>query len=208
MTKNDIYQVIVTKYNQNQIIDPFILSGITSTEKKIAELVKAKKIKKIAPKLYTSLSEDELDSQIIKSWAFIVSSLYPKALISHSTAISYQPNQENEIFLTSNRYRTIRIRKLKICFVKGPKALKSDIDFMGLKASSFERALLENLSSTKNTNFKKNKSQDVIEQILEKRLALKGENELNRIRIQAKKIGSSLKMEKEFAKINLIIGAL
>ena len=198
--------------SKNKTIDllpPFIFPGITSKERKhISELKEQGRIRSIGPRIYTSVSEDQLESVVRSSWAVIVSKLFPTSLISYITALTYQPTKNGEIYLTSTTNRSIKLPGLNIRFIRGPAPIEGDVDFMGMKASSFERALLENLSTAKGSLSGRAISREAIEERLENILRTKGEQGLNRVRDRSKEISNLLNMKNEFQKLDKIIGAL
>ncbi|HPI41108.1 MAG TPA: hypothetical protein PLJ21_09905, partial [Pseudobdellovibrionaceae bacterium] len=197
-----------TKTDKN-LLPSLLFPGKTSAERKyMAQLKKQGLIYAIGPKLYASVPRTDLAKVVRGSWALIVSRLYSKALISHATALTYLPNAKGEVFLTSSSQRKVILPGLTLCFLRGPKSDKNDVPFMNLKASSFERAVLENLSASKGSLFQKSLSQADIENRLELILLHKGEDELNQCRERARTVSKRLKMETEFKKLDKIIGAL
>lgn len=191
------------------LLPPLIFPGKTAKERKhIANLKQQGRIRSIGPKLYTSVPEDKIDSVVRSSWAVIVSKLFPASLISHITALTYKPTTNGEIFLTSSTNRNLKLPGLTIRFMRGSAPIESDVDFMGMKASSFERALLENLSAAKGSLAGRAMSREGIEERLEEILRRKGEEGLNKVRDKAKEISKWLDMEIEFKRLDRIVGAL
>lgn len=191
------------------LLPPFVFPGKTAKERKDIAVLKGQgRIRSVGPKLYTSVPEDQLESVMRRSWTLIVSKLFPTSLVSHITALTYLPTKDGEIFLTSSTNRNVKLPGLTIRFMRGPAPLESDADFMGMKASSFERALLENLAAAKGTLAGRVLSQEEIETRLEEVLRLKGEEGLNIVRDKAKEISKWLNMELEFKRLDRIIGAL
>jgi hypothetical protein len=191
------------------LLPPFIFPGKTSKERKhIATLKEQGRIRSIGPKLYTSVPKEKVESVVRSSWTLIVSKLFPTALVSHITALTYLPTKNGEIFLTGTTNRNLKLPGLTIRFMRGAAPIDGDADFMGMKASSFERALLENLAAAKGTLASRASSQEDIESRLEEVLRQKGEEGLNSVRVKAKEISKWLNMELEFKRLDRIIGAL
>lgn len=190
----------------NQILPPFLYPSKNNTERAwMRDLKKKRLIRAVGPRLYTSLPEGKIKEAIRGSWPEIISRLFPKALLSHWTAIKYLPNEKGEIFITANTNRSLKYPGLTLHFLRGPKALESDVSFVGsLKASSFSRALLENLSAKKGWILPK----EEIEKIIEEKLAIEGETKINSIRDEARQIAKKFKWQSEFKKLDAIIGAL
>lgn len=197
------------KTAKDQILPPLLFPGRTASER--AELTRLKAaglVRPIGPKLYTSVPKAEVKTLVRSSWALIVSRLFPKALISHFTALNYKLTDQGEIFLTANTQRDIALPGVTLRFIRGPAPINTDVEFLGMKASSFERALLENLSSARGRMKTRAVPQETIELRLEDLLKRKGETELNQVRKRARQIASRLNMKSEFKKLDKIIGAL
>lgn len=200
---------MIPKNEHLDLLPPLIFPGKTAKERKdIAKLKEQKKIRSIGPRLYTSVPENKVQSVVRSSWSLIVSKLFPSALISHITALTYQPTASGEIFLTASTNRTLELPGLTLRFMRGAAPLQDDVDFMGSKASCFERALLENLATAKGALAARVMSQEGIEARLEEILRIKGEDGLNKVRDKAKEISKELNMELEFKRLDRIIGAL
>ncbi len=180
-----------------------------STRDWISILKKKKLIRKIGPRLFTSVDKKK-EKQVVKSsWIEILSNLFPNAFITHRTALEYSPSPGGIIYITGNVRREVNYPGLIIKFLKGPSPIESDVDFINnLKASSFERALLENLSTVKTKKESKTVGQGAVEAKLEQYLHNKGEQELNKLRNRAREIAIRLNLKREFKKLNSIIGVL
>jgi hypothetical protein len=154
------------------------------------------------------LPEELVAEAVRSSWAIILSNLFPKALITHVTALTYQPNKDGEIFITSTANRELKFPGLTIKVMRGHPVDSDDVNFMNLKASSFERALLENLSSSRGGLTGRTTNREDLEKRLEAVLLRKGEMELNKIRDCAREVSKRLNMDIEFRRLEKIIGAL
>ena len=175
----------------------------------MAKLKKEGRIRSIGPRLFTSLSKVETQKLLKRNWSEVVANLFPNAHLSYRTALEFKPNEEGYIFITANTDREIRFPGLILKFIKGPASLKTDAKFVaGLKVSSLERSLLENLSTSTKKWANRNVDQEYIEGKLEEILLNKGEDALNELRDNARQIAKELKLEKSFKKLESIIGAL
>jgi hypothetical protein len=162
---------------------------------------------KVAPKVYSTLKGEQLARAIRGNWAQIVSQLYPNTRLCHRTAIEYKPSPENIIYLQSSTNREINYPGLQLKFLRGPGPLPTDPVFMNIHASSFERALLENLSPS-GWHPDRDLSEAEIEERLLNLLQEKGEGELKAVKDRARVIAKKLEMEKPYSKLSQIIGAL
>jgi len=75
-------------------------SSDPETSRKISKLEEGGKLKKIAPRLYTGNLVDSFDTIVKRNLFTIIGRLYPGAVLSHRSALEYQPTETNQIFLT------------------------------------------------------------------------------------------------------------
>ena len=177
---------------------------------KIFKMLKEKKIRKIAPRIYT-INLEEAPSEIIKRNILeILGNLYPGAVLSHRSAFEFKPTVTNNIFVTYSYTKKIKLPGVTINFLEGKSAVEGDNKLFGeLYVSSKERAFLENLQITKKIGpDSKTLSIPQIEEKLDDILRIHGEEELNRIRDKARELSAVLTMQKEYELLNKIIGAL
>ena len=184
-------------------------SADKSESQKIKSLEKKGVIKKIAPRLYTSNLEEKPETIVKRNWLQILSRQYSGAMLSHRSAIEYKPTPTDHIFLTYTYTRNLELPGLVIHFIKG-KPVEGDSTFFGnLLVSQEARAYLENLQeSRQSASESKTLSQKEIEEKLELILKIRNEKSLNELRDRARTLSSELGMEKEFTKLDRIIGAL
>lgn len=185
-------------------------SSDKAESRKIAALEKKGLIRKIAPRIYTSNMQEEPASIIQRNWLQILSNLYPGAILSHRSALEFKPTIEGHVFLTYTYTKNIELPGLVIHFFKGAEPIEGDNTFFGkLLVAQEGRAYLENLQKTrKSETVSKTISQREIEEKLELLLKIRSEESLNQLRDQARVVAQKINMEKEFEKLNAIIGAL
>jgi Fic family protein len=178
--------------------------------KRITALLKAKLIRKMAPRIYTSNLEEEPALIIKRNWYRILANLFPDARLSHRSALEFKPTSQGHIYLTYSYSSNVSLPGLTVHLLKGPGPIEGDNPFFeNLFASQEVRAFLENLQETrKRGEESKNLPISVIEEKLEAILRAKGEQGLNVLRDKAKEISKSLELEKEFKKLNQLISDL
>jgi len=90
------------------------------TSRLITTLVKEERLRVLLPKVYTS-NLTETDESIVKRnlWA-ILGQLFPKAVISHRTAIEFRTSPEKNIYLTYTYRRVLRWPGVSIRLTDGP----------------------------------------------------------------------------------------
>lgn len=178
--------------------------------KQISKLEKAGKLRKIASRIYTPNFIDAPETIIRRNLFTILGKLYPGALLSHRSALEFQPTTAGHIFLTYTYTKKINLPGITLRFLEGQGPVEGDQLFSGeLYASQMERALLENLQVSRRPGPEsKTLTLPEMEERLEKVIRVKGEAGLNEIRDKARKIAGTLDMNAEFVKLNKLISAL
>jgi fido (protein-threonine AMPylation protein) len=177
---------------------------------KTSKLLKEKKIRKIAPRIYTNNLDENPSDIVRRNILEILGELYSGAVLSHRSAFEFKPTSTHQIFVTYSYTKKIRLPGVTINFLKGKGPIEGDNEFApGLFVSSKERAFLENCQiSRKSGPDSKTLSLPQIEEKLDDILLVHGENGLNDLRDKAKKESRMLDMKNEFEILNKIIGAL
>ena len=185
-------------------------SSNSNISKKISKLEKEGKLKKIAPRLYTGNLEESAEVIIRRNIFTILGRLFPGAVLSHRSALEFQPTSTNQIFLTYKYTKKTKLPGLTIRLLEGHKAIDGDNLLSGeVYVSQQARAFLENLQTSRNIGpNSKTLTYPQIEERLEQIVRIKGEDELNILRDKSRNISVKLGMEKEFAKLDEIISAL
>ena len=178
--------------------------------KQISKLEKEGKIRKLAPRIYSSNLEEPAGEIVRRNLFRILGKLYPGILLSHRSAFEFQPTKAGHIFLTYTYTKKLTLPGITIRFLEGHKPIDGDNAIAGeLFASQKARAFLENLQSSKNTGpTSKCLTLPEIEDKLEQIIRVNGEAELNKVRDRAKAIAEELNMPKEFERLNKMISAL
>ena len=183
--------------------DPNI-SRLLSQKEKNGEL------KKLAPRIYTTNLKDSPENIVRRNLIDILTYRYPEAIISHRSAKEMRPTATGDFFLTNSTSRRVTdLPGIKLNFVKGPKAITSDIPFMGMHISGEYRYMLENMQvARKSGDESRVLPRKVIEGKLEQLLLIGGEDRLNQYRDELRKVSEELGMQAEFDKLNNLISAL
>lgn len=185
-------------------------SSDPNISRRISALEKEGKLKKIAPRLYTSNTIDSAENIIKRNLIDILVWRYPNAVISHRSAKEMRPTPSGEFFLTTTQNKRITdLPGITINLLKGPAACEGDIPYYGLFIACEYRWMLENMqSSRKKGDESKVLPISIIEGKLEKILLMGGESKLNEYRDKLRETSEKLDMPKEFERINQIISAL
>ncbi|MEO5889158.1 MAG: Fic family protein [Ferruginibacter sp.] len=190
--------------------DVIFSSADSNISKQISKWEKEKKLRKIAPRIYSGNLTDNADAIIRRNLFTILGTLYPGAILSHRSALEFKPTSAGHIFLTYTYTKKISLPGITIRFMEGPGPIEDDNRLSGeLYVSQQERALLENMQVSRYPGSEsKILSLPEIEERLEAIIRVKGETGLNAVRDKAKEIAEYLGMQKEYEKLNKLIGAL
>src|SRR6185436_1232074 len=118
--------------------------------KQVSQLRKEGKIRKIAPRIYSSNLTEPVEEIVRRNLFQILGKLYPGALLSHRSAFEFQPTKAGHIFLTYTYTKKVTLPGITIHLLEGNKPLNGDNAISGeLYASQKPRAFLENLQVSK-----------------------------------------------------------
>lgn len=190
---------------------PEVFVSNAALASRVARDLKKGLLRKLGSKIYTTnLTEPE--ELLVKRHAwFIVKELFPGSVIVDRTALEHRPATDGSIFIVSKKKRAVFLPGLSIHPRKGAEPLEEDKPFMEtLYLSCPARAYLENLCPrrTHKGNVSRTLSRKEIEERLEMLLQGAGTEALLKLRDDAKKIASLLKLEKEYKILDGLIGAL
>lgn len=176
----------------------------------IHRALKSGRLRKLAPRLYTSNLKDS-PANIIKRHLYqILGHLFPGAVLSYRTALEAGPSKEGMIVLSYKYTKKLSLPGIIIRLIQSTGAIEGDTPFMDkLFLASRERALLENLQPSRDKGSSaKTLPKSFIEEYLDKLCRHYGPEELNRVRDKARELSSILNMHREFKILDKMIGAL
>ncbi len=176
----------------------------------IARLIKQEKLRKIAPRLYTTNLIDSPESIVRRNIMNILMWRFPGTIISHRSAREMRLTANGYFFLTGTFNKKVTdLPGVVVVVSKGPGNDKDDIVFGQMFIASEHRWMLENMQESRRTDGdSKVLPVDVIEKKLGSVLIASGEAGLNSYRDTLRETSERLGMDKEFKKINVLISAL
>ena len=185
-------------------------SSDKSISYQISKAEKEGKIRKIAPRIYTTNLRDSAETIIRRHLFDILKWRFPEAVISHRSATELRPTETGDFFLTGSYTKKITdLKGITLHVMKGKPALESDVKLDGIYASSEWRRVLENMQSSKKKGGEsKSFPVEYMEDKLEKIILREGEAGMNKFRDKAREIAKQLDFDDEFCKLNLLISAL
>ncbi len=191
---------------------PEIIFGSSdpNQSKKMGRLLEKNHIRKLIPRVYTSNLLDSDEIIIKRNLWILLGHLYPRAVLSHRSALEGSVTNDGHLFLTYKYKKIVNMPGVTIHLIAGPDATSNDLEFIaGLYISSQARAYMENLQESRKTNsISKTLERPAIEERLDQICRIKGEDFLNELRDDARVQSKTLGMEKAFKKLSLIISAI
>jgi hypothetical protein len=183
-------------------------SSDPSESRRISRQVKAGELRELLPRVYTSNLTDDPTKIVRCNLALILGRLYPNALISHRSALEGGTLNGPDIYLTYRYTKKVRWPGVTVHLLAGPEPVDSDLPHLGkLRLSSRARALLENMQPSRGA-IGKCLPRKAVEELLEKICRLHGEDELNRLRDEARSLAVALSMPAEFTALNKLFSAI
>lgn len=188
-------------------------SDDVSLSKKISTYEKNGKLRKIAPRLYTSNMIDSPANIVRRNIIEIIGWRLPGSLLSHKSASMLRPTEKGNLYITSTFTKRIsELPGVVLNVMKGSPPLESDIVLgsSGIYVSSEYRWMLEVMQPARKGKDGEIKSfsNEFIEQRLEAMIKAGGEARVNAFRDKTREIAEKLGMQKEFQKLSDIISAL
>lgn len=192
------------------------LPDIFVSNKDLTDLVtsglRAGKLRKLASRLYTKDISTLPETLVRRNIWVITGAYFPGALIADRTGLEGAPAKDGSIFLVSNGSQSaITLPGYVLYPRRGSAPLDTDLPFMdALRLSSPARALLDNFvpSRSRKGTVSRTLTKAEMEAHLEKLLRQSGEDQLNKLRDEARRIAPKLKRQREFQSLNKTIGAL
>jgi hypothetical protein len=168
-------------------------------------------LRRLYPGIYTSKLDSPPEAIVLRHWQAIVGHLLPDGVISHRSAFDSRPHESTLSITRGKTRRDLQLPGLTVHIVAGPgpqhEPPASDTRFGSLYLASDPRRYLENLTRGRGWSHRV-LPQAEVEAALERILMVGGPRRLNQLRDHAREIAPSLGYEKQFKRLNSLIGAL
>lgn len=189
---------------------PEVLLSTRQTAVAVSRAVRLGRLRKLGSRLYTTRLDDDPAAVVARHRWPIVGLYAPGAVIGFRTALEGKPTPDGTVFLSAPADRTIELPALTIRLVRGPGPLAGDQEFVGgLHYASRPRALLESLRPSRaRGTAARGLKREAIEELLDRELAVHGEERLNEIRERARLLVEPLDAHAEFELLNRLVGQL
>ncbi len=177
----------------------------------LSRAVSRGEIRRIRRGLYTTDLVTPFETLIRQHIWEIVRILAPGTVIGYRTALELSPSPRGVIHLVGPKEKKFDVHGTKVWIHRGPGPLAGDQPYMQtLYLASRPRAFLEVLTPSRSGREfgSKGLPRHEIEERLDQRLRIRGEDDLKELRDQARALCSSLGAEKEFRQLDGMIGTL
>ena len=189
---------------------PEVFFSSAETSRAVHAAVQAGRARRLARGLYTRDMQRPLEAVVRQHWSPIAAGYFPGSVIVDRTAIQFAPAADGSVTLAAPRAREVDLPGLRLRAREGAGPVEGDARWMGddIYMSSRPRAFLENMRpSRRRRGVARTLSPLELEEKLDE-YAGGRQAELNRLRDQARALAPQLDAEKEFAKLDELIGAL
>jgi len=190
---------------------PETFVSTSETTNLASKAARSGKLRKLASRLYTKDLKSAPEAIVRRDLWPIVAGYFPDALIADRTALEGVPAKDGSVFLISQGAQSdVSLPGFTLRPRRGAPAQVSDQPFMNvLRLSSPARSLLDNFALSRSRGpISRTLTRKEMEIHLDTILRRSGEDQLNRLRDEARKLAPKIGREEEFTALNKMIGAL
>jgi len=183
----------------------------TGISRAVSRAVKARRLRKLASRLYTRNLDDPPEDIVRRNLWGIVAGYFPGSLIADRTAFEAAPASDGSLCLVSQQGRTVELPGVVLRPRRGSGPIASDMPFVeGLYLSSRTRAYLENMrpSRSRGGRVRRTLGRAEIEERLDHLIRTVGEGAANQLRDDARAIAVELRLEPQATQLDALIGTL
>jgi hypothetical protein len=181
--------------------------GDSAADRKVIRLAGEGLLLKLYQGVYTSNLASAPESVVLRQWASIVGHLLPDGVLSYRSGYDAKPFDGRLHVTRGDRPRTLELPGLTIKVIPGAGAVEGDTPYKGFFLAGQSRWLLENLASGRGVG-ERVLAQPVLEAELDKILSIRGEYRFNQLRDSCRTLAETLGREKEFKRLDGIMGAM
>lgn len=185
----------------------FTGAGDPAADRTVLRMASSGQLRKLYTGVYTSDLTSPLEMVVLRHWSSIVSHLLPDGVLSYRSGYDTKPFEGYLYVTRGNRARTLELPGLLIKVIPGPGAVHGDTPYKRLFLASQPRWILENLATGRGVS-ERVLSRDALESELDKLLSIRGEHRFNQLRDTCRTLAVKMGREKEFKRLDGIMGAL
>jgi Fic/DOC family len=170
-------------------------------------------LRRLVRGLYTTNLEEPAEQLVRRRWLDVAVAYFPDAVIVDRSAVEGRPAADGSLFLDAGPSRgTAAIKRLPGLTLRaraGPGPVEGDMPFGALHRSSQARTALDNARPSRaRSGIARTLSAGELEEWLEALARNRGEQELLRIRDEARRLAPLLGAEREQRQLDRLVGAL
>ena len=188
-----------------------VLVSHADISRTVSRLVAYGQLRKLASRLYTSDMEADPEAIVRRNLWEIAAGYFPGALVADRTALEFEPAPDGSVFLVTRGGIDVDLPGVRLRPRRGAGPVPEDRPFMaGLFLSSTARAYLDNLrpSRARGGRCRRTLPRDLLEEELERLMAISGIEAVNRVRDDARRIAPDIGRGAEAKLLDTIIGAM
>jgi len=185
----------------------FTGEGDPAADRKVLRQASEGQLLKLYQGVYTSNLTSSPESVVSRNWSSIVSHLLPGSVLSYRSGFDAKPVNEHLYVTRGNRARSLELPGLTIKVIPGAGRQGGDVPFKLFFLASQQRWLLENLATGRGVS-ERVLTQEALEAELDKILTIRGEHRFNQLRDECRTLADQIGREKEFKRLDGIMGAL
>ncbi len=194
---------------------PEVFLSDARTSRAVGAAVKAGRVRKIGPRLYTKNIEAPLEQVVRRNWQRIAALYFPDAVVVDRSAFEAKPAEDGSLFLdigpSRARREPLRLPGLTIRPRSGPGPIVGDMPFMdGLHFSGPARKFLDNMRASRasQSGIARTLSRAELEDELIRLTSVRGSEALNELRDKAREVVDALVAVAETEALDDMIGAI
>jgi Fic/DOC family len=169
-------------------------------------------LRRLARGLYTTNLDEPAEQLIRRRWLDVAPIYFPQAVIVDRSAVDGRPARDGSLFLDAGPRGRAGVKELPGLLLRhrpGPGPLSSDMPFGSLYRSSQARTALDNMRPSRaRRGVARTLNRRELEEWLERIARAAGEEELLRMRDEAKSIAPELGAERERGRLDELIASL
>ncbi len=174
----------------------------------LSRAVQRNTLRRLSRGIYTGDTQSQPETVVRQHLRTIVGHEFPGAVIAERSVLDGGLARDGTLFIVHPRQRPIALPGVTIYPRPGPGPVLGDMEYPeGLYISSTERALLENLVSSR-ARVPRTLDRAELEAWIERLLQQRGEDGLNRLRDRAQDIAAELDRTKEMIQLDQLISAV
>lgn len=178
-----------------------------------ARALRRGELRRLARGLYTWNLDENPEQLIRRRWMEVAPLYFPSAVVVDRSAVDGRPAEDGSLFLDAGPdYKTraaVDLPGLRLRPRRGPGPLEGDLPFGDLHRSSQARTALENMRASRaRAGPARTLRREELEKWLDRLAVARGEQELLRIRDEARVIAPALSLENEQLELDGLIGSM